>query len=274
MLNRNGAAGGRGPAPRSRDADRQCLVAFPLVQGEGADPDRDLDGALEPGAHLVEAQLAAQFRISRGPLREALQALAAEGLVEIQPGRGAFVINPTPDAMEDMIVLRAVLGGMAARYAAACRDDALFAGLERALDGMRAAMAEGDERGFFDQHWVFYETVYRASSAVLFRAWSSLHGVFDIYVRRMGRPYLPLDRILRCYKRFAEVFRSGDVDEAEAVVRSQSLIVGLQVLGRPIPRTLWGHVTRRILEDGSVVPLRPDAELQGPSSRHSTACAR
>src|SRR3546814_20550822 len=75
-------------------------------------------GRLAPGAHLVETTLAERFQISRGPLREALRSLAAEGLVEYRPGRGAFVIDPTLDQMQDMIVLRAVLGGMAARYAA------------------------------------------------------------------------------------------------------------------------------------------------------------
>jgi DNA-binding GntR family transcriptional regulator len=220
-----------------------------------------LTGKLPPGAHLVESQLAAQFQISRGPLREALQALAAEGLVEIQPARGAFVINPTPDEMEDMIVLRAVLGGMAARYVTASKDEALFADLERALEDMRAAAARNDESAFFDHHWTYYQSMYRATNAVLFRAWSSLHGLFDLYVRQMGRPHLPLSQIFGAYECFLAIFRSGDVDEAEAVVRSEILIVGFRVLRRPIPAKLLGYVTRRILKDGTVVPYRPDDEV-------------
>ena len=214
-------------------------------------------GQLAPGAHLVETQLAGQFHISRGPLREALKALAAEGLVEIHPGRGAFVANPTADDMQDMIVLRAMLGGMAARYVAASGNRALFAKLAEPLERMRKAVARDDERAFFDDHWVFYETLYRATNAVLFRAWSSLHGLIDIYVRRLGRPHLALSRILLCYERFLDVFRAGDPDEAEAVVRSQSLIVGFQVLERPIPPQLYGYVTRQILEDGSVAAFDP-----------------
>lgn len=210
-------------------------------------------GQLPPGAHLIETQLAGQFHISRGPLREALKALAAEGLVEIQPGRGAFVVNPTTDEMQDMIVLRAVLGGMAARYVAASGDEALFDKLAASIEQMRDAVMRDDERAFFDHHWIFYETMYRAANAVLFRAWSSLHGLIDIYVRRLGRPHLPLVRIFVCYERFLALFRAGDPDEAEAVVRSQSLLVGFQVLERPVPPKLYGYVTREILEDGSVV---------------------
>lgn len=224
-------------------------------------------GELPPGAHLVETQLAARFGISRGPLREALQVLATEGLVEIQPGRGAFVVNPTSDEMEDMIVLRAVLSGMAARYVAACRDDRLFAQLAQALCDMRRAMEEGNERHFFDGHWVFYETMYGATNAVLTKAWSSLHGLCDIYVRRVGRPHLPLARILLCYEAFLSLFRAGDVDEAEAVVRSQNLIAGFQILGRPVPRKLWGYVTRQIREDGSVASFNPEVTDDAPPTK-------
>ena len=226
-----------------------------------------LSGKLPPGAHLVEQQLAAQFQISRGPLREALQALAAEGLVEIHPARGAFVINPTIDEMEDMIVLRAVLGGMAARYVTASRDEALFTELERALADMRAAVGKDDEDAFFDHHWTYYQSMYRATNAVLFRAWSSLHGLFDRYVRQMGRPHLPLSRIFGAYECFLTIFRSGDVDQAEAVVRSETLIVGFKVLQRPIPAKLHGYVTRRIVEDGSVVPYHPDDEVSARRRR-------
>lgn len=215
-------------------------------------------GGLPPGAHLVESQLAEQFQISRGPLREALRSLAAEGLVVLQPGRGAFVVDPTPEEMQDMIVLRAMLGGMAARYVTAGGDGALFDRMDETLTVMRAAADRNDDRAFFDQHWVFYELLYGAANRFLFRAWQSLHGLIDIYVRRLGRPYLPLHEILWFYERFVELFRAGDPDEAEAVVRSQSLLVGFQVLDRPIPPMLLSYVTRIVREDGTIAPFVPD----------------
>lgn len=229
-------------------------------------------GRLAPGAHLVEMQLAEQFQISRGPLREALRSLAAEGLVEIQPGRGAFVVNPTADEMQDMIVLRAMLGGMAARYVTFNGDEALFNKMAASLACMRSAARANDERAFFDQHWIFYELLYEAANSFLFRAWQSLHGLIDIYVRRLGRPHLPLSGILCCYERFLEIFRAGDPDEAEAVVRSQSLVVGFQVLDRPVPPMLRSYVTRRILEDGSIVPFNPPADLvPQPTAPHRSS---
>lgn len=226
-------------------------------------------GQLPPGTRLVETQLAGQFQISRGPLREALKALAAEGLVEILPGRGAFVADPTADEMQDMIVMRAVLGGMVARYVAGSGDEAVFANLEAPLERMRCAVVAGDERAFFDHYWVFHETMYRAANAFLLRAWSSLHGLIDIYVRRLGRPHLALRRIFLCHECFLELFRAGDPDEAEAVVRSQMLLVGFQVLERPIPPMLHGCITRDILDDGSVVAFDPRSAASDVAPRNA-----
>lgn len=221
-----------------------------------------LSGSLRLGTHLVETQLAKQFQISRGPLREALNSLAADGFVEIKPGRGAFVINPSVDEMQDMIVLRAMLNGMAARYAAASRDPELFATFDRALADMRAATESDDEIAFFDAHWLFFETLFASSNTVLNKAWSSLHGLFDIYVRRMGRPFFPLPCLLAWCESFVALFRAGDINEAETVLRSQSLLAGFQVLERPIPTELLGYVTHEIQTDGYVTPFDRAAYLR------------
>lgn len=221
-----------------------------------------LSGDIAPGEHLVETRLARDFQISRGPIREALKELAADGLVEIRPGRGAFVINPSANEMQDMIVLRAMLNGMAARYVAASGDPELLAQIDSALEGMRAAAEQRDEKAFFDAHWAFYETMYGATNAVLIKAWSSLHGLFDLYVRRVGRPYLPLDTLLRYHERVVGIFRSGDPGEAEAVLRSQTLIVGFRILERSIPPELRGYVTREILDDGTLVSVHSEPETR------------
>jgi DNA-binding GntR family transcriptional regulator len=223
-------------------------------------------GRLAPGAHLVETALADQFQISRGPLREALRSLAAEGLVEFHPGRGAFVVDPTPAQMQDMIILRAMLGGMAARYVAAKGDVSVYEKLEAPLAKMRAAADRDDEKTFFDGHWEFYEILHQAANEFIFRSWQSLYGLINIYVRRLGRPYLPLHDILRDYDTFVDLLRSGDPDEAEAVMRSQMLCVGFVVLDRPIPPMLHAYVTRRIMKDGTIEHFDPSAaEPRAPS---------
>ena len=68
-----------------------------------------LDRDLEMGQRLVETELAEQLRVSRGPIREALRLLAAEGLVLINAHRGTFVLKPTEVDVEEIYSLRETL---------------------------------------------------------------------------------------------------------------------------------------------------------------------
>ena len=52
-----------------------------------------LSGGIKLGTHLVEARIAALLNVSRGTVREAFKALAAEGLIQEEPRRGAFVVT-------------------------------------------------------------------------------------------------------------------------------------------------------------------------------------
>lgn len=79
-------------------------------------------GELAPGARIVEDRLAARLGVSRNPVREALQALAAEGFVEILPRRGAVVAQITPEQAEDLFDVRTALEPLAARLAARRAD--------------------------------------------------------------------------------------------------------------------------------------------------------
>lgn len=63
-----------------------------------------LDQRLAPGAALpAERELAAQFSVSRNVLREALRALSQKGLIRVVHGRGAFVQEPTTEAVEESL---------------------------------------------------------------------------------------------------------------------------------------------------------------------------
>jgi DNA-binding GntR family transcriptional regulator len=75
-------------------------------------------GALPPGQHLVEAELARQLGVSRQPVREALHRLEAEGWVDLRPGQGAFVHAPTEHEVDRLLDVRILLEAEAARLAA------------------------------------------------------------------------------------------------------------------------------------------------------------
>src|SRR4051794_11937001 len=77
-----------------------------------------LDGVYAPGEELPEVTLAEEFGLSRTPVREALLALQAAGLVEATRGRTARVRERTPDELMDTFELRAEVEAYTARRAA------------------------------------------------------------------------------------------------------------------------------------------------------------
>lgn len=78
-----------------------------------------VEGRIEPGAKLNERELAEMLRVSRTPLREAIKMLAAEGLVELLPNRGAIAVSLTEadvrHTFEVMAGLEALSGELAAQ---------------------------------------------------------------------------------------------------------------------------------------------------------------
>ncbi len=105
--------------------------------------ERILKGDYAPGERLVENKLSAELGVSRIPVREALRALASEGLVLIEPRRGASVAKLSPDIVREMVEVRATLEGLNAKLAAQRRDPGLIAELEAVLQQGMEAAAQG-----------------------------------------------------------------------------------------------------------------------------------
>jgi DNA-binding GntR family transcriptional regulator len=108
-------------------------VAQPLVDELAASIQaRVLNGEIPTGTRLRQESLAAEFGVSRTPVREALRKLQASGLVEVQPNRGALVRGPTAREVREAYEVRAELEGLAAELAATRIRDAELRRLRRA----------------------------------------------------------------------------------------------------------------------------------------------
>ncbi|MFD8269439.1 GntR family transcriptional regulator [Streptomyces althioticus] len=99
--------------------------------------------ALQPGQHLVESELAGHLGVSRQPVREALQRLNTEGWVDLRPGQGAFVHEPTEEEADQLLTVRTLLEAEAARLAASNADSKGVRALEDILaEGLAAVEAD------------------------------------------------------------------------------------------------------------------------------------
>lgn len=96
------------------------------------------DGRIKAGERINESNLAAQFKTSRGPLREALQALGEQGLISFTRNRGAYVRRMTLPEAEELYDLRAALDDEVARKLAGrltTEQAAILEGLLVEMDG-------------------------------------------------------------------------------------------------------------------------------------------
>ncbi|HEY7627513.1 MAG TPA: GntR family transcriptional regulator [Ilumatobacteraceae bacterium] len=105
---------------------------------------RIVDGRLQQGERIFEDQLAHELDVSRNPVREALQALEAEGFVELEPRRGARVALISTERANDLFELREALEGMVARLAAERRSERQLHDLRRVAALGAAAAGAGD----------------------------------------------------------------------------------------------------------------------------------
>jgi DNA-binding GntR family transcriptional regulator len=117
-------------------------VAQPLVDELAASIQaRVLNGEIPTGTRLRQETLAAEFGVSRTPVREALRKLQASGLVEVQPNRGALVRGPTAREVREAYEVRAELEGLAAELAATRIRDGELRRLRRAQALFRHSVA-------------------------------------------------------------------------------------------------------------------------------------
>lgn len=100
--------------------------------------DMIVQGSLEHGAPIDEMAVATQLGVSRGPVREALKVLRAEGLVEIWPRRGATVVRLTPKRVKDLYEVLISVEMLAIRSACANASDAEIVELADLNEAMRS----------------------------------------------------------------------------------------------------------------------------------------
>ena len=106
-----------------------------------------LEGIYQAGTRLTEVEAAASLAMSRTPVREALRALAADGLVR-PAGRGVVVVALDPDALDDAYQVRAALEALTAELAAARQRAGRVAPADLAsLRAVAAAAAESTAAG-------------------------------------------------------------------------------------------------------------------------------
>ena len=116
-------------------------------------------GALQPGVLLSETRLSQLLGISRTPVREALQSLAQEGLVQIIPGRAITVTAPSIDDALNAIQVRSILEPAVVRLSTDAIQPAQLDKLWQALQVMEEAVQRGDRAAWTNADTQYHEII-------------------------------------------------------------------------------------------------------------------
>lgn len=147
--------------------------------------DQIITGVIAPGSRLVESNIAEHFGVSRTPVREALQRLAAEDLIDVDPMRGMVVHAPDASEIEDVLVVRASLDGLAAALAAQKITDTQLTRLRLVVDAMADGVATDRREQIVVANQRFHDIIYAAAgNPRLERIAGELRG----FVRRFSTP--------------------------------------------------------------------------------------
>ena len=101
-------------------------------------------GGYAPGERLTEERLAADFGVSRSPVREALRSLASEGFVRTGHYAGTFVAELGEHEVEDLLEIRRAIESLAARRAAERRTDEQLDAMADTIEDARKALVDED----------------------------------------------------------------------------------------------------------------------------------
>ncbi|MEL7344227.1 MAG: GntR family transcriptional regulator [Pseudomonadota bacterium] len=173
------------------------------------------DGTLEPGDRLIELQIAKEAGTSQAPVREALRALEASGLIEFRRNRGAVVRQISAQELVEIYAVRAELEGFAVQEMAKQTDTGSLGAL---CDQMDAAAARGDISRFATLNTQFHRDIVQAAgNQTLLALWETL----DIQTRtiaNIGNDASTLPSAIAQHRAIVAAISNGDADDARALM--------------------------------------------------------
>ena len=190
-----------------------------------------LNGELQPGDRIIEADLAQQAGISRGPVREAIRQLVGEGVLVSYPSRGTFVTQWTPQAVEEAYTLRAVLERFAIQEAVKRVTPEDIAQLQATVDEMDRSGRLNDIRMLVRLDIRFHEQLYALSGHSLLQSMLSQLRWRLYCLLAMDRGFANhRDEIAADHQLIIAALKAGDATSAAQIITDHILTTGAEVV--------------------------------------------
>lgn len=178
-----------------------------------------ITGKLPAGTHLVESQLSAKFDVSRGPIRDALNQLQAEGLVETRR-RGSFVRGLTVADVRELYSVREAIEVMAMTVAIGLPEPK-WSRLDASLEQMRDAAEVSDYESFATADMSFHNEIYKVSrNSRLKRIWQQYRPTFSVLLELTNAEDEDLFPALQSHVDIKHAGQERDIERATELLRT------------------------------------------------------
>lgn len=199
--------------------------------------DRIVKGDLAPGARISESEIAASYKVSRQPVREAFIKLAEESLVEVRPQRGTYVRRISVPAVMTARFVREAVEADIVRAAARAVTPNILALLDSNLVAQRAVVDSDDPSRFMELDEAFHRLLAEAAGQpAIWDILEDLKTQMD-RVRHISARQFPRERLIDQHAAVVAALRSGDPDAAEAQMRAhlKGVLTDLPAIAEAMP---------------------------------------
>ena len=163
-------------------------------------------GELLPGEWVNEAELAARFGVSRGPVREACRGLEQQGLLHFPVNRGAFVRRLDLGEVAELYDIRSVLFSLAGRLLALKITEEGIAALRELVSRMDQAASSGDLEAYYPLNLQFHNTIFElAGNKKLFSIYQNC--IRELHLSRRNALVTP-ERMIQSNAEHREIFEA------------------------------------------------------------------
>jgi len=183
-------------------------------------------GEFPLGSRLVERDLAERLGVSRIPVREAIQQLVEEGLVEKTPHRGTFVHSPTRSEIEEISSLRVLLECFVIERVIARWRSEHEMRLRQIVGTMRRAAGENEMQRLFEQDYLFHNALWEiADHLLLLEVVSGLRARINRFLGEATAllPESERQSHIDSHDKLVDIIKTGDVEIAKTEITNHVL---------------------------------------------------
>jgi len=189
---------------------------------------------IKPGQHLVEQPLADQLSVSRVSIREAIRRLAQDGLVEIIPSKGSFVVNLTADDVEEIYQLRSALEIIALKEIMTAKHHVHVSPLDQIVAKMISLEQKEDRLQGAALDNQFHRTLMNLSGlSRTIRIWEQMSSQITMVIYTVSSHYPSYEGLVERHAKLVYLIRSGNYQNTETYLK-EHIQEGAQLLLKAI----------------------------------------